>query len=104
MPCNARVLRFQPISSLSFSPLRRPRSLYTRTPLAGLGVFPSLMETDCEGTLISSMSFWLKYRYSTFKLTQAMPGGEKMVAFTRILHRTQEDILVNEVRWPWAAI
>ena len=36
-------------------------------------------------------------RYATFKLAQAMPGGEKLAAFTRILHRTENDILVNEV-------
>lgn len=29
--------------------------------------------------------------YGTFKLAQRMPGGDKMVGFTRILHRTAHD-------------
>lgn len=36
-------------------------------------------------------------RYGTFKLVQKMPGGETLVAFTRILHRTKPDILMDEV-------
>jgi hypothetical protein len=35
--------------------------------------------------------------YGTFKLAQKMPGGEKMVAFTRILHRTAHDALSTRV-------
>ncbi|CAD7702596.1 unnamed protein product [Ostreobium quekettii] len=35
--------------------------------------------------------------YATYKLAQQMDGGERMVAFTRILHRTVEDLLMNEV-------
>ena len=37
-------------------------------------------------------------RYGTYKLVQQMPGGEKMVAFTRILHRQKPDVLMDEVR------
>lgn len=38
-------------------------------------------------------------RYHTYQLATEMPGGEKLVGFTRILHRTQPDILMtsNEV-------
>lgn len=31
--------------------------------------------------------------YGTFKLAQRMPGGDKMVGFTRILHRSTDDAL-----------
>jgi len=31
--------------------------------------------------------------YGTFKLAQRQPGGDKMVGFTRILHRTTDDAL-----------
>jgi hypothetical protein len=33
-------------------------------------------------------------------MVQKMPGGEKITGFTRILHRTQDDALVVEVRGP----
>lgn len=36
-------------------------------------------------------------RYATYKATQKQPGGQQLVAFTRILHRTKPDILYNEV-------
>ena len=37
-------------------------------------------------------------RWGTFQLAQKMPGGEKMVAMTRILHRTTPDEIMDEVR------
>ena len=36
-------------------------------------------------------------RYATYKAVQKQPGGQQLVAFTRILHRTKPDILYNEV-------
>lgn len=33
----------------------------------------------------------------TYELMRSMPGGQKFVAFTRILHRTKPDILINYV-------
>jgi hypothetical protein len=33
----------------------------------------------------------------TYKLTQKMPGGEKMVGFTRILHRMTHDALSPKI-------
>ena len=36
-------------------------------------------------------------RYGTYKKVQALAGGERMVAFTRILHRTVPDVLMEEV-------
>ena len=39
-------------------------------------------------------------RYGTYKLAQKMAGGEKLVAFTRILHRQTPDVLMDEVRGP----
>ncbi|KAF5828994.1 hypothetical protein DUNSADRAFT_16723 [Dunaliella salina] len=35
--------------------------------------------------------------YASFKLVQGMPGGEKLTAYTRILHRTVPDYLMDEV-------
>ncbi|GMH39670.1 hypothetical protein BSKO_07568 [Bryopsis sp. KO-2023] len=35
--------------------------------------------------------------YATYKIARKMPGGEKMVALTRVLHRTAEDALMKEV-------
>ena len=37
-------------------------------------------------------------RYGTYKLVQRMPGGEGLVAFTRILHRTKPDLIMDEAR------
>jgi hypothetical protein len=37
------------------------------------------------------------HRYATYKLVQAMPGGDKLTGFTRILHRTVPDLLMEEV-------
>eukprot|EP00798_Chlamydomonas_sp_ICE-L_P009118 gene9118-16240_t len=42
-------------------------------------------------------NFQTRIKWETFKLVQKMPGGEKMTAFTRILHRTVPDILMEEV-------
>ena len=36
-------------------------------------------------------------RYGTYLRAKGMPGGEKLVAFTRILHRTKPDVLVEEI-------
>ncbi|GBF92072.1 hypothetical protein Rsub_04419 [Raphidocelis subcapitata] len=35
--------------------------------------------------------------YASYKLAQAMPGGEKLTGFTRILHRTTDDAVVGEI-------
>lgn len=35
-------------------------------------------------------------RYGTYQLVQKMNGGDRMVAFTRILHRTRPDRLMDE--------
>lgn len=37
-------------------------------------------------------------RYGTYKLVQAMKGGEMLTGFTRILHRMTDDNLMDEVR------
>ena len=39
----------------------------------------------------------MRIAYATYKLMLAMPGGERHVGFTRILHRTQPDELMDEV-------
>lgn len=44
---------------------------------------------------------------ASYKLVQQMPGGDKLVGITRILHRTKPDVLMDEVRlwlaWPGLA-
>ena len=47
-----------------------------------------------------SKTLLLPDRYGTYKLVQKMPGGENMVGFTRILHRTTPDAVMDEVRYP----
>lgn len=39
----------------------------------------------------------LPCRYGTYNKAQQLPGGERLAAFTRILHRTTPDILMDEV-------
>lgn len=36
-------------------------------------------------------NYQLRIAYATYQLVQRMPGGERHVAFTRILHRTAPD-------------
>ena len=36
-------------------------------------------------------------RYASYQMVQKLPGGDKMTGFTRILHRTVPDILMEEV-------
>ena len=42
-------------------------------------------------------NFQTRIMYSTFQKVQGQPGGENLVAFTRILHRTKPDRLMEEV-------
>eukprot|EP00798_Chlamydomonas_sp_ICE-L_P020998 gene20998-27856_t len=42
-------------------------------------------------------NFQTRIMYGTYKLVQKMPGGERMTGFTRILHRTVPDLLMDEV-------
>ncbi len=42
--------------------------------------------------------FQQRIMYGTYKLVQKMPGGERLTGFTRILHGTTPDILMDEVR------
>ncbi|CAL8467638.1 g7176 [Coccomyxa elongata] len=53
-------------------------------------------------TLVTSngspyLNFQSRIMYGTYKQVQKMPGGEKLVGFTRILHRTSHDLLMDEV-------
>lgn len=43
------------------------------------------------------LNFQSRIMYATFKLAQQMPGGDKLVAMTRILHRTRPDELMDEI-------
>ncbi|GAX81923.1 hypothetical protein CEUSTIGMA_g9351.t1 [Chlamydomonas eustigma] len=53
-------------------------------------------------TLVTSsgdgyQNFQTRIMYASYKMVQQMPGGEHMTGFTRILHRTVPDILMEEV-------
>jgi hypothetical protein len=39
----------------------------------------------------------MRIAYSTYKLILAMPGGDQFTGFTRILHRTKPDELMDEI-------
>jgi hypothetical protein len=39
----------------------------------------------------------MRIAYATYQLVQAQPGGDRMVGFTRILHRSKPDILMDEI-------
>lgn len=47
------------------------------------------IHTLCTGNGSPYQNYQLRIAYATYKLVQAMPGGERHVAFTRILHRTK---------------
>ena len=40
------------------------------------------------------------YRYGTYQMIQKAAGGDQHVAFTRILHRSEPDILMTQVAYP----
>ncbi|KAG2496629.1 hypothetical protein HYH03_005450 [Edaphochlamys debaryana] len=42
-------------------------------------------------------NFQGRIMYGTYKIVQRMPGGEKLTGFTRILHRTKPDELMDEI-------
>ena len=42
-------------------------------------------------------NFQTRIMYGTYKLVQQMEGGERLTGFTRILHRTVPDLLMEEV-------
>lgn len=39
----------------------------------------------------------MRIAHATWQLTRAMPGGERYTGFTRILHRTQPDELMDAI-------
>eukprot|EP00798_Chlamydomonas_sp_ICE-L_P017194 gene17194-23512_t len=60
------------------------------------------IEGDTIHTVITSggsgyQNFQGRIMYGTYKLVQAMPGGEKLTGFTRILHHVKEDELMEEI-------
>eukprot|EP00892_Ulva_mutabilis_P001996 jgi/Ulvmu1/11798/UM080_0009.1 len=55
------------------------------------------VHTLCTSNGSPYINFQSRIMYGTYQLTQKMPGGENMVAFTRILHRTQPDELMKEI-------
>lgn len=57
------------------------------------------IHTLCTSNGSPYLNIQTRIMYGTYQLVQEMPGGDKLVGFTRILHRTQPDVLMklNEV-------
>lgn len=55
------------------------------------------IHTLCTSNGSPYLNFQNRIMYGTYKLVQKQPGGEKLVAFTRILHRQKGDVLMDEV-------
>lgn len=43
------------------------------------------------------LNFQSRIMYATYKLVQTEKGGDKLIAMTRILHRTKPDVLMDEI-------
>jgi hypothetical protein len=55
----------------------------------------STVHTLCTSNGSPYTNFQNRIMYATYKIVQKQPGGEIMAAFTRILHRTVEDELMQ---------
>ncbi|KAK9795215.1 hypothetical protein WJX73_002433 [Symbiochloris irregularis] len=55
------------------------------------------IHTLCTSNGSPYLNFQTRIMHGTYKQVQALPGGERLVGFTRILHRTKPDVLVDEV-------
>jgi hypothetical protein len=55
------------------------------------------IHTLCTSNGSPYQNYQTRIAYSTYKIMAAMPGGEQHVAFTRVLHRTKDDNLMEEV-------
>jgi hypothetical protein len=53
------------------------------------------VHTLCTSNGSPYTNFQNRIMYGTYKLTQAMPGGNVLAAFTRILHRSVNDELMQ---------
>lgn len=83
---------FDLTSSFSFFlPSFVPTTICTVQPGFRIAHYSSGSEQNTTASGVATI------RYATYLLAQRMEGGERMVAFTRILHRTSEDMLMNEV-------
>lgn len=55
----------------------------------------SMVHTVCTSNGSPYVNFQNRIMYATYKVAQKMPGGELHVGFTRILHRTVEDDMMQ---------
>lgn len=53
------------------------------------------VHTLCTSNGSPYTNFQNRIMYATYKLSQKMPGGDALVAFTRILHRSSNDEVVQ---------
>lgn len=61
-----------------------------------------VQDSDAIHTLATSngspyQNYQMRIAYATYNLIKEMPGGSRHVAFTRILHRTKDDELMDEI-------
>eukprot|EP00983_Pelagomonas_calceolata_P007924 258860-Pelagomonas_calceolata.AAC.1 len=64
-----------------------------RKPCTHTGAFTHLLEQDSTSNFLLCPA---NCRVATWKLARAMPGGEKMVYISRILHRMTPDEVMDE--------
>lgn len=57
--------------------------------------------TICTSNGSPYVNFQNRIMYGTYKMAKNMPGGENMVAFTRILHRTLPDVVMQVCSAPY---
>lgn len=57
----------------------------------------SAIHTLCTSNGSPYLNYQTRIMYSTYRILQAANGGMQNTAFTRILHRTQPDLLMTEV-------
>jgi hypothetical protein len=70
----------------------------TVQPDVGNSLWPrtgNRVHTLCTSNGSPYTNFQSRIMYGTYKLTQAMPGGDVLAAFTRILHRSVNDELMQ---------
>ena len=88
-------------------PKERPFSAHgDAKPFPGPAAWPtvgSTVHTLCTSNGSPYVNFQNRIMYATYQLAQRQPGGELLAAFTRILHRTVEDELM-QVRAALAAV
>jgi hypothetical protein len=89
-----RALPLEEVSDHSFVQTATATDLANRPQLPQAGDTVHVLLTSGGGAY---QNFQTRVAYATFLMAQKQAGGERMVAFTRILHRMEDDALMGEV-------